>query len=153
MKKIIGGLLEELETTAGSVVKQAGQAATGVVSDAGKQIAGKADQGQQMSKQSLSPWEQIVGKPMDPKKQQKLMMTDEQKKQQSLNEVRKNLQELLQPPPEKQETPKYIKAKVEKQQEMQELQKKQKGKPPPLSVRSAIGQSGMETHGGWGVGG
>lgn len=145
--------MEELEATAGTVMKQTGQAVTGVVSDAGKQIAGNVDQGQQMPKQILSPWEQIVGKPMDPKKQQKLAMTEEQKKQQSLNEVRKNLQELLQPPPQQQETPKYIKAKVEKQQEMQELQKKQKGKPTPLSVRSAIGSSGAETKGGWGVGG
>lgn len=151
-KNIIGGVLEELETTAGNVVKQAGQAVKGIGSDAVGQVTGQV-KGDNKNNNSPSDWEQIVGKPMDSTKYQQIKKSKEDEEQKNLAAIRRNLQQALEPLPEKQEPPKYIKAKIEKQEKMQELQEKQKGKPPPLQVKSAQGMAGAETRGGWGVGG
>jgi len=150
VKQIIGNVLEELENTAGSTVKQAGQVVKGVVSDAVGQVSGQSKGGNDNS----SDWEQIAGKPMDPAKYNKLQQSDEAKKKKNLEAIRKNLIQALESPPEQeQETPKYIKAKVEKQQQEQKELEEQKKKPPPLAQRVAKGMGGAETRGGWGVGG
>lgn len=149
---IAGGVLEELETTAGSLVKQSGQAVKGIGSDAVGQITGQS----KTDHTGTSQWEQIVGKPMDPKQYQKMEQSDEAKKQKNLAAIRRNLQQALESPTSSKqdpEPPKYIKAKIEKQQKMQKEFEEQKKKPPPLNVRSAQGMASAETRGGWGVGG
>jgi len=69
VKQIIGGILEELETTAGQIVKQAGQTTKGIASDAAKQVTGQPSSGDNSNSQQ---WEQIVGKPIDPTQMQKM---------------------------------------------------------------------------------
>ena len=152
VKQIIGGVFEELEKTAGNVVKQAGQAAKGIANDATSQVSGIPKSGDQ--NKGSSQWEQIVGKPMDPTKFQKMQDDKQVHEEKTKAAIRRNLQALMEPPPKKQqEPPKYIKVQVEKQQKMQEKMEEEKKKPPPLALRKAQGMASAETKGGWGVGG
>lgn len=151
VKQILYDIKDELGETIGNVGKQAKQGAAGMVSDAGKQISGNPQSG---DSGSLSPWEQIVGKPMDPGQFQQKQQEEQVKKQKNLNEIRANLKQLLEPPPQQQqEPPKYLKAEMEKRKKMQEDFEKEKKKPKDWAVTSATRMGSGETRGGQGVGG
>ncbi len=156
-------VFEEVLETGGSKAKQAGKSTIGAISDAGKaaasQIAGVRDKNtQDVVKELYGKTDQNTDSASDKSVNQNSQQPEDNtpqgiEKKKKLEELRQQLHRevyydpLVNLPKQKEEEKPAEKIEREKMQEMQDLQKKEKDKPPPLIQKT---QQGVEKYPGAG---